>query len=30
MIERLEAISNRYQEITNELSSPEIVSDLKK
>jgi len=30
MIERLEAISNRYQEITNELSSPEIVSDIKK
>ena len=30
MIERLEAINNRYQEITNELSSPEIVSDIKK
>ena len=30
MIERLEAINNRYQEITNELSSPEVISDIKK
>ena len=30
MIERLEAINNKYEEITKELSSPEIVSDIKK
>ncbi len=30
MIERLEVISNRFQEIGNELSKPEIVNDIKK
>jgi len=30
MIERLEAINSKYQEITNELSSPEVISDIKK
>lgn len=30
MIDRLEATVKRYNEITNELSSPEIVSDIKK
>ena len=30
MIERLEAINNKYQEITNELSSPDIISNIKK
>ena len=30
MINRLEAIWNRFEEITNELSTPEVVSDIKK
>ena len=30
MIERLEAINTKYQEITNELSSPEVISNIKK
>ena len=30
MIDRLEAIVSRYNEISNELSSPEIVNDIKK
>ena len=30
MIERLEAINNKYQEITNELSSPDVISNIKK
>ena len=30
MINRLEAIQNRYNEISNELSNPEVVSDIKK
>lgn len=30
MINRLEAIQNRYNEISNELSSPEVISDIKK
>ena len=30
MIDRLEAINNKYQEITSELSNPEIVSDIKR
>lgn len=30
MIERLEAISNKYNEIINELSKPEVLSDIKK
>ena len=30
MINRLEAIQNRYNEISNELSSPQVVSDIKK
>ena len=29
MIERLEAILNRYNEITNELTKPEVLSDIK-
>ena len=27
MIERLEAISEKYQELTNKLASPEVLSD---
>jgi len=30
MIERLDAINNKYQEITNELSSPEVISNIKR
>ena len=30
MIERLEAINNKYQEITNELSNPDVISNIKK
>ena len=30
MIDRLEAINNKYQEITNELSNPEVISNIKK
>ena len=30
MIERLEAINNKYKEIQNELSKPEVLSDIKK
>ena len=30
MINRLEAIQNRYNEISNELSSPEVINDIKK
>jgi len=30
MIERLEAINSKYQEITNELSNPEVISNIKK
>ena len=30
MIDRLEAIVSRYNEINNELSSPDIVNDIKK
>lgn len=30
MIDRLEAINNKYQEITNELSSPEVISNIKR
>ena len=30
MIERLEAINKKYQEITNELSNPDVISDIKK
>ena len=30
MINRLEAIQNRYNDISNELSSPEVISDIKK
>ena len=30
MINRLEAIKNRYNEISNELSSPEVINDIKK
>ena len=30
MLERLEAIVSRYEEINNQLSSPEIVNDIKK
>ena len=30
MIERLEAINNKYKEIRNELSKPEVLSDIKK
>ena len=30
VINRLEAIENRYNEISNELSNPEVVSDIKK
>ena len=30
MINRLEAIQNRYNEISKELSSPEVINDIKK
>ena len=30
MIERLEAINNKYKEIQNELSKPEVLSDIKR
>ena len=30
MIDRLEAINNKYQEITNDLSNPDVISNIKK